>query len=115
VKVNGIRIELGEIETTLLGSDFIDQAVVVGHRSLENENTIVCYYTEKRATNAGEVSDWLRLTLPAYMTPSFYVRLDEFPLHINGKIDRKALPKPEELIYEGIAYQAPAGEKEETL
>ncbi|MEI6261394.1 MAG: amino acid adenylation domain-containing protein, partial [Deltaproteobacteria bacterium] len=115
VKVNGIRIELGEIETTLLGSDFIDQAVVVGHRSLENENTIVCYYTEKRATNAGEVSDWLRLTLPAYMTPSFYVRLDEFPLNINGKIDRKALPKPEELIYEGIAYQAPADEKEETL
>ena len=115
VKVNGIRIELGEIESTLLGSDFIDQTVVVSYQSQENENTLVCYYTEKKATDAGEISTWLRLTLPSYMVPSFYVRLDEFLLNINGKIDKKALPKPEELIYEGIAYQSPAGEKEETL
>ncbi|MFH0993937.1 MAG: amino acid adenylation domain-containing protein [Pseudomonadota bacterium] len=115
VKVNGVRIELGEIEKTLLGSDCIDQAVVLGHRSLENENTLVCYYTEKRATDAGEVSAWLRQALPSYMVPSFYVRLDAFPLNINGKIDRKALPKPEALIYAGIAYEAPADETEETL
>ena len=115
VKVNGIRIELGEIERTLLGSAFIDQTVVAGHRSPENETTLVCYYTEKRATDAGEISAWLRQALPSYMVPSFYVRLDEFPLNINGKIDRKALPKPEELIYEEIAYEPPADDPEEAL
>lgn len=115
VKVNGIRIELGEIEKTLMGGDFIDQTVVVSHRSPDNENTLVCYYTEKRATDAGQISAWLQRSLPSYMVPSFYVRLDEFPLNINGKIDRKALPKPEELIYEEIPYEAPANEREETL
>ncbi|MFH0728006.1 MAG: amino acid adenylation domain-containing protein [Pseudomonadota bacterium] len=115
VKVNGVRIELGEIEKTLMGSDAIDQTVVVGHRSPENETTLVCYYTEKGATDAGKISAWLREALPAYMVPSFYVRLDVFPLNINGKIDRKALPKPEAMIYEGIAFQAPANETEEAL
>jgi len=115
VKVNGVRIELGEIEKILLGNDFIDQTVVVGHRSQENENSIVCYYTEKKATDAGEVSAWLRQTLPSYMVPSFYVRLDAFPLNINGKIDRKALPKPEALIYAEIGYEAPADETETLL
>ncbi|KJS29781.1 MAG: hypothetical protein VR64_19125 [Desulfatitalea sp. BRH_c12] len=115
VKVNGIRIELGEIERTLLGNACIDQAVVLGQRSRDNETTLVCYYTEKQPTDAGAVSAWLRLALPAYMVPSFYVRLDAFPLNINGKIDRKALPKPEELIYEGIAYAAPADDTEAVL
>lgn len=115
VKVNGIRIELGEIERTLMGSDFIDQAVVTGHRTPDNETVLVCYYTEKQATDAGRISAWLRQALPSSMVPSFYVRLEEFPLNINGKIDRKALPKPEELIYEQIPYEAPADEREAAL
>jgi amino acid adenylation domain-containing protein len=114
VKINGIRIELAEIERTLLASDFLDQAVVLSHKTSGSEQAIVCYYTEKQATDAGAISDWLRLALPSYMVPSYYVRLEEFPLNINGKIDKKALPKPEELIYEGIAYAAPA-DAEETL
>ena len=115
VKVNGIRIELAEIESALLGNAAIDQAVVIGHRSRDNENTLVCYYTEKKATDAGEIGAWLRQVLPAYMVPSFFVRLAAFPLNINGKVDRKALPKPEELIYAETAYEPPADETEEVL
>lgn len=115
VKLNGIRIEPGEIERTLLGNEDIDQAVVLGHRSRDNETSLVCYYTEKRATDAGQISAWLRQALPAYMVPSYYVRLDAFPLNINGKIDKKALPRPEALIYEEIAYEPPADGTEEAL
>ncbi|MGR3221026.1 MAG: amino acid adenylation domain-containing protein [Candidatus Anammoxibacter sp.] len=115
VKVNGIRIELGEIEKILMNCKSIDQAVMLAHKNLENENTLSCYYTEKTATCTEEIRTHLLRYLPDYMIPSFYVRLDEFPLNINGKIDKKNLPKPDELMYEDIKYEPPANELEEKL
>ncbi len=115
VKVNGIRIELGEIEKALINCKSIDQAVVLAHKNRENENTLSCYYTEKAPIGTVALRAHLHQYLPDYMLPSFYVRLDEFPLNINGKIDKKALPKPEELMYETIKYEPPANELEEKL
>lgn len=115
VKVNGIRIELGEIEKALIGYDSIDQVVVIAHKSKENEKILVCYYTEKNAITSEEIKVYLDRILPSYMIPSFYVKLDELPLNINGKVDRKALPKPEKLIYEQIKYVPPANDMEEKL
>ncbi len=115
VKVNGIRIELGEIEVALAAFEAIDQAVVLARQNSSGENTLVCYYTWKKETDAEAIRTYLNSLLPAYMTPAFYVHLDEFPLNINGKIDRKALPKPEELIFETIKYEAPSTPLEEEL
>ncbi len=115
VKVNGVRIELVEIEKVLLNCEFIGQTVLMAHRNRENENTLSCYYTEKTPTCTEEIRVHLQRYLPDYMMPSFYVKLDEFPLNINGKIDKKNLPKPEELIYEKIKYEPPANELEEKL
>jgi amino acid adenylation domain-containing protein len=115
VKVNGIRIELGEIEKALTGYDSIDQVLVIAHKNKENENILVCYYTEKNAITSEEIRAYLDRMLPGYMIPSFYVKLDEFPLNINGKIDRKSLPKPEKLIYEQIKYVPPTNDTEEKL
>ncbi|MBF0518240.1 MAG: amino acid adenylation domain-containing protein [Nitrospirae bacterium] len=115
VKVNGIRIELVEIEKALLGFSALDEAVVIAIKDNENENTLVCYYTEKTAATAGDIVSFLELTIPHYMIPAFYVRLDTFPLNINGKIDKKSLPKPDELLYEKAECVTPATELEASI
>lgn len=115
VKINGIRIELGEIEKALIGYDSIEQSVVIAHQNKENENILVCYYTEKKVITSEEIKVYLEQMLPGYMIPSFYVKLDKLPLNINGKVDKNALPKPEKLIDEQIKYVPPADEMEEKL
>ncbi|MBF0558170.1 MAG: amino acid adenylation domain-containing protein, partial [Nitrospirae bacterium] len=96
-------------------NEAIEQAVVLAHKNLENDNTLTCYYTEKAPTSGEEIRAFLREYLPDYMIPSFYLKLDEFPLNINGKIDKKSLPKPEELIYEKEKYEPPANDVESRL
>ncbi|WP_229204982.1 condensation domain-containing protein, partial [Duganella sp. Leaf61] len=56
----------------------------------------------------------LAVTLPAFMIPAVYVRLDSLPLSANGKLDRKALPEPDAQAGEG-GDAAPQGVFETAL
>ncbi|MBF0242512.1 MAG: amino acid adenylation domain-containing protein [Desulfamplus sp.] len=122
VKINGIRIELAEIESNLFAHEAIERPVVVAHATSNSENRLVCYYTLKegissedsRVSSSG-LRQFLSQFLPSYMIPSFFVQLNSFPLNINGKIDRRRLPKPEDLIYDRIPYAAPENEAEKRL
>jgi amino acid adenylation domain-containing protein len=115
VKVNGIRIELAEIEEALAGCPALDQAVAVAIRNPENENVLTCYYAERAPISIEEIRQHLTTHLPEYMVPTLFVRMDELPLSINGKVDRNALPKPEELLYNQVQYEPPADSYEERI
>ena len=115
VKVNGIRVELGEVERAINGHPDVEQGVILAITSPHNEKTLACYYTEAKPVTSESLREHLSTILPDYMVPTFFVRMDEFPLNINGKVDRKALPKPEEVLYQQVSYEAPASPEEEKI
>ncbi|MGA4403099.1 amino acid adenylation domain-containing protein, partial [Ralstonia nicotianae] len=67
------------------------------------------------AIEAQTLREQLQASLPEYMVPAAYVRLERLPLTPNGKLDRKALPAPEGQAYASTAYEAPQGEVEVAL
>jgi len=94
VKLHGFRIELGEIENALTGIEGIEQAVVILREDRPGDKRLVAYYTGRESMNSTALMQSLRTTLPDYMVPSTFVRLENFPLTPNAKLDRKALPQP---------------------
>jgi len=96
VKIRGYRIELGEIETTLKQDDRIQDCVVLalehsGGKRLAAFVTLV----PGRSVTGGEVLEFAKEHLAAYMVPQACVVLDRFPLTVNKKVDRRALPAPD--------------------
>ncbi|MGZ5601855.1 MAG: amino acid adenylation domain-containing protein, partial [Methylobacter sp.] len=114
VKINGVRIELAEIEQAVLTHDAIEQAVVIAQAVDKQDKVLVCYFVARTALSNDMLREHLRQWLPAAMLPTFFVPLTEMPLNLHGKVDRKALPKPDELLY-AEHYQAPENEIEVEL
>lgn len=114
VKVRGYRIELGEIESVLAGFEGIAQVVTIVREDVPGDQRLVAYQIARqpepapREANRQEASALrahLRRQLPDYMVPQHFVWLPAFTLLPNGKIDRKVLPRPDQL-----ARTAPAGD-----
>jgi hypothetical protein len=118
VKIHGFRVEPGEIESVLRGHVAIDQAVVVLHHDRHGENRLAAYVVceEKSvAPSNGELREYVRQKLPAYMVPAAIVQVSAIPLTANGKIDRNGLPEPQ-IQEERAAGQARScGAEEEIL
>ncbi|HEX2699956.1 MAG TPA: amino acid adenylation domain-containing protein [Acidimicrobiales bacterium] len=113
VKVRGFRIELAEVEAALLAHPAVTAAVVVVREDTPGDARLVGYIVADPAPPAGDLRDFLRSRLPAYMIPSIMV-LDQLPLTPNGKIDRKGLPAPDGRAV-GASYVPPRPGTEETL
>jgi amino acid adenylation domain-containing protein len=94
VKLRGHRIELGEIEAALQALPGVQSSVVVAREDSPGLKQLVAYVTGAPII-AAEIKHALGQRLPDYMVPAAVVRLQALPLLPNGKIDRKALPRPE--------------------
>ncbi|MES2825119.1 MAG: amino acid adenylation domain-containing protein [Pseudomonadota bacterium] len=128
VKVRGYRVEVEEIEKNLLQLEFVENAVVsVCEREQENNSGFLVAYIIP--ANSAQTSDYeqyqtgwieqckshLSNLLPKYMVPECYLFLDAFPLTLNNKIDRKALPKVNVDQYYSVAYEAPTSPEEQIV
>lgn len=94
VKIRGFRIELEEIEKNILKIDGISNAIVID-KSDDNGNFYLCaYYISNTEFKPKEFKTILSNSLPSYMVPVFYIKINEVPLTINGKLDKGRLPLP---------------------
>ena len=96
VKIRGFRIELHEIESALARHPAIRECAVLCRRDEGAEPRLVAYLVARTeaAPGVGELRASLALHLPDYMVPAAFVFLPAFPLTLNGKLDRAALPAP---------------------
>ncbi|WP_338861828.1 non-ribosomal peptide synthase/polyketide synthase (plasmid) [Mycetohabitans rhizoxinica] len=115
VKIRGFRIELGEIEACLTAHPQVRDAVVVATGEGSNKRLVAYVQAEADEQLVSTLRAQVAARLPEYMVPSAFVRLDAFPLTPNGKLDRRALPAPDDAALAHQAYEAPQGELETTL
>ncbi|MBX9258979.1 amino acid adenylation domain-containing protein [Desmonostoc muscorum CCALA 125] len=118
VKIRGFRVELGEIETFLNQHPNVRKNVVIVQEDEPGNLLIVAYVVTKiePVPSISELRNFLKEKLPDHMLPSAFVMLENLPLAPSGKVDRKALPKPDNLrpVLE-TAYVLPRNEMEHTI
>ena len=112
VKIRGFRIELGEIEAQLMRHGAVKDAVVLAREDDPGKKRLVGYVIAKDGSCGAErrePAEHLTGVLPEYMVPGAYVAVAAFPLTTNGKLDRRALPAPDQAAYTRRAYEPPRG------
>src|ERR1051326_74800 len=117
VKVRGHRIELGEIEAALQQHEGVREAVVLVRGEAEQQQLVGYVVVAAGETvTSSELRASLEQRLPEYMIPQAFVALEQWPLTVNGKLDRNALPEPDGSRPElGKEYVAPRTAVEEVL
>lgn len=100
VKIRGFRVELGEIETALTQHPDIRESIVIEDEDKLGNKRLIAYAVPLDRQNQTldltfKLRHFLQQQLPDYAIPNFIILLDELPLSPNGKLDRKALPKPQ--------------------
>lgn len=94
VKLNGVRVELNDIEGHILDLADIDHCFLSVHKNENQHSLLVCYYTCHHDISVAEIKSLLSNKLQANLIPTLMIKLTQFPLMLNGKVDRKALPNP---------------------
>ena len=113
IKINGNRIEPAEIEAALCQALSIDWAAARGFE--EDDRSFLCaYYTADISFDPKELRKELQKRLPYYMIPAYFMKIDTPPLNANGKLNRRALPKPNTDDFRSD-YVPPSNEIEEKL
>ncbi len=110
VKIRGFRVELKEIEAVIHEFEGIRDVTVQAYDFEGGGKYLAAFIVSDKKTDGKELSEFIRTRKPAYMVPAVIQQIDEIPLTVNRKVDKKALPKPE--VQKG-EYTAPQTKAEE--
>ncbi|CAJ1314008.1 non-ribosomal peptide synthetase [Paenibacillus nuruki] len=115
VKIRGYRIELSEVEAKLLQMDTIQSATVIVHKNEYGEKQLCAYYVSNDIISSSEIRIAMVQSVPSYMIPSYFVKLEQIPLTENGKVNRRLLPVPHNESQTGQTHVDPKTEEEKIL
>lgn len=117
IKILGNRIEPQEIEFLLNRHPAVRSSAVVAVEDSHREKQLVAYLVSEDSAEGVEWSGYLGKSLPRYMVPSIFVRIDKLPMTPNGKLDRAALPDPVTVTTESSPdeFDAPRSEVEQRV
>jgi amino acid adenylation domain-containing protein len=91
IKISGVRIELGEVEQALRAASGTDMAVAVGWPQTTSGASGIVAFIVKPGADTAAIRNQLKTALPSVMVPKDIHVIEDMPLNVNGKIDRKAL------------------------
>ena len=114
VKINGNRVEPGEIEAVMRKIPGIENVAVRDFTGDRQQVFLCAYYVAVDDPGEDAIRSKLQQSLPHYMIPAFFTRLEKIPLNNNGKVDRFALPKPD-VNKKTKAYVAPKTPAEQAI
>jgi amino acid adenylation domain-containing protein len=117
VKIRGFRVEPGEVDAVLGTHRQVRSSVTLVWQPTAGDRRLVTWFVAQPGTAPGlaELRSFLQARLPSYMVPASLEPIVEIPLNRNGKVDRRALPAPQNLRAAAEAYVAPSGPVEEAL
>ena len=97
VKIRGFRVEPGEVEAVLAAHPALRETAVMAREDEPGDRRLVAYAVARTETRPGigELRQFLQERLPEYLVPAAFVFLDRLPTTPSGKMDRRALPKPD--------------------
>lgn len=106
IKIRGFRVELDAIKKCLLENFPITDTIVTIEQESDGRKNIIAYIVSDIENNidVGTLKNKLENLLPNFMVPAYIIKVDNIPLNINGKIDKKKLPKPNELALNTVSY-----------
>ncbi|WP_026281361.1 non-ribosomal peptide synthetase [Paenibacillus massiliensis] len=107
VKIRGYRVEPGEIEYRIAKYNGV-KGVFVRVLSDPSGFSLLCaYIATNELISTRELRDYLGGHLPSYLIPDRFLFIEKLPLTVNGKIDTKSLPLPENIDVSGAGYAEP--------
>ncbi|UVT16100.1 MAG: amino acid adenylation domain-containing protein [Nitrospira sp.] len=117
VKLRGYRIELGEVEYALSNFPGVYQTAVLLRQDKPDQHRLVAYVTglPSLKERLEQIRSYLVTRLPHYMVPSVMLWVEAMPLTATGKVNRNALPAPEDTAGQASARVAPRNQVEESL
>lgn len=112
VKIRGNRVEPTEVEACIRGMPGMSDVTVQAISDDSGSKELCAYIVGDAAAEA--VQEYVAERKPDYMVPAFVIRLDSIPLNVNGKVDKRALPRPD-MSSLRTEYEAPGNGTERII